>query len=54
MTTTLLDIGSSTSFKFPPNVFVASNILGKLNHGAYVLMSGLNLERLAITAGPVG
>lgn len=31
-----------------------SNILGKLNHGVYVLMSGLEYERLVLAAGPVG
>lgn len=31
-----------------------ANILGKYNHGVYVLMSGLDLERLLLAAGPVG
>ena len=31
-----------------------ANILGKLNHGVYVLMSGLESERLVLAAGPVG
>jgi len=31
-----------------------SNILGKLNEGAHVLMGGLNFERLILAAGPVG
>lgn len=30
------------------------NILGKLNHGTKVLMSGLDSERLILAAGPVG
>lgn len=30
------------------------NILGDLNHGVYVLMSGLDLERLVLAAGPLG
>ena len=30
------------------------NILGGLGKGAYVLMSGLNLERLVLSGGPVG
>ena len=30
------------------------NILGKLNHGTKVLMSGLDIERLILAAGPVG
>ncbi len=30
------------------------NILGKLNEGAAVLMSGLNYERLILAAGPLG
>uniref|UniRef100_A0A8D8Y2A6 Isovaleryl-CoA dehydrogenase, mitochondrial n=1 Tax=Cacopsylla melanoneura TaxID=428564 RepID=A0A8D8Y2A6_9HEMI len=32
----------------------AENMLGGENKGAYVLMSGLDLERLVISAGPVG
>lgn len=31
-----------------------SNILGRLSHGVYVLMSGLESERLVLSAGPVG
>ncbi len=29
-------------------------MLGKVNHGVYVLMSGLDYERLVLAAGPVG
>ncbi|XP_022077133.2 isovaleryl-CoA dehydrogenase, mitochondrial [Acanthochromis polyacanthus] len=32
----------------------AENILGPLNKGVYVMMSGLDLERLVLAAGPVG
>lgn len=32
----------------------AENILGELNQGAKVLMSGLNYERLILAAGPIG
>lgn len=32
----------------------ASNILGKLNEGTKVLMSGLNYERVILAAGPLG
>ncbi|KOB66375.1 Isovaleryl-CoA dehydrogenase, partial [Operophtera brumata] len=32
----------------------ATNILGQENKGVYVLMSGLDLERLVLAAGPVG
>lgn len=32
----------------------AENLLGGENKGAYVLMSGLDLERLVISAGPLG
>ena len=28
--------------------------MGQINHGAAVLMSGLDLERLILAAGPVG
>ncbi|KAM9466903.1 isovaleryl-CoA dehydrogenase, mitochondrial [Clarias gariepinus] len=30
------------------------NLLGQLNKGVYVLMSGLDLERLVLSAGPLG
>lgn len=30
------------------------NILGGLDRGAYVLMDGLDYERLVLSAGPVG
>lgn len=30
------------------------NILGKVNHGTKVLMSGLDIERMILAAGPVG
>lgn len=30
------------------------NILGQINKGVYVLMSGLDYERLVLAAGPVG
>lgn len=30
------------------------NILGEVNKGVYVLMSGLDYERLVLAAGPVG
>ena len=32
----------------------AENILGDLNKGVYVLMSGLDIERLVLAAGPIG
>ena len=32
----------------------AANLLGKENRGVYVLMSGLEYERLVLAAGPVG
>ncbi|XP_038597373.1 isovaleryl-CoA dehydrogenase, mitochondrial [Tachyglossus aculeatus] len=32
----------------------ASNILGQLSKGVYVLMSGLDLERLVLSGGPLG
>ncbi len=32
----------------------AANILGKLDHGVAVLMSGLNYERLVLSGGPLG
>lgn len=34
--------------------FSAANLLGEENKGVYVLMSGLDLERLVLTAGPIG
>merc|ERR1712209_299614 len=31
-----------------------ANVLGQVNKGIYVLFSGLDLERLVLTAGPIG
>jgi len=30
------------------------NVLGEENKGVYVLMSGLDLERMVLSGGPVG
>jgi isovaleryl-CoA dehydrogenase len=47
--------GSNTCELIFDNVRVpAANILGGLNKGVYVLMSGLDLERLVLAAGPLG
>uniref|UniRef100_A0A1D2ABN2 Isovaleryl-CoA dehydrogenase, mitochondrial n=1 Tax=Auxenochlorella protothecoides TaxID=3075 RepID=A0A1D2ABN2_AUXPR len=32
----------------------AENVMGEVNKGVYVLMSGLDLERLVLSAGPLG
>ena len=31
-----------------------ANVLGQVDHGAAVLMSGLDLERLVLSGGPLG
>jgi len=47
--------GSNTSELVFENVEVPEeNILGELNHGAAVLMSGLDYERAILAAGPTG
>lgn len=47
--------GSNTCELIFENVEVPEeNILGKLNKGVYVLMDGLDFERLILSAGPVG
>lgn len=47
--------GSNTGELVFENVEVPEeNVLGKLNGGVYVLMSGLDYERLVLAAGPVG
>ncbi|XP_028995807.1 isovaleryl-CoA dehydrogenase, mitochondrial [Betta splendens] len=47
--------GSNTSeLIFEDCKIPESNVLGHLNKGVYVLMSGLDLERLVLAAGPVG
>lgn len=47
--------GSNTSELIFDNCKVPeTNILGQLNKGVYVLMSGLDYERLVLAAGPVG
>jgi len=35
-------------------VNLAANVMGGEGKGVYVLMSGLDLERLVLAAGPVG
>lgn len=47
--------GSNTGELVFNDVFVpAENMLGRLNHGVKVLMEGLDLERLVLSAGPLG
>ncbi|KAK4561485.1 hypothetical protein LTR86_004803 [Recurvomyces mirabilis] len=47
--------GSNTGEIVFDNVFVpSSNILGSVNKGVKVLMEGLDLERLVLSAGPLG
>lgn len=47
--------GSNTSELIFDNCKVpAKNVLGEVNKGVYVLMSGLDYERLVLAAGPVG
>jgi isovaleryl-CoA dehydrogenase len=36
------------------NNTLAENVLGQEGRGVYVLMSGLDLERLVLSAGPIG
>jgi len=31
-----------------------TQLMGPLNRGVYILMSGLDIERLILSAGPVG
>ncbi|KAK3906568.1 acyl-CoA dehydrogenase/oxidase [Staphylotrichum tortipilum] len=47
--------GSNTGELVFENLFVpAENVLGKVNGGVRVLMEGLDLERLVLSAGPLG
>jgi isovaleryl-CoA dehydrogenase len=47
--------GSPTAELFFDNVEIpAENVLGEVNKGAAVLMSGLDLERLVLSGGPLG
>lgn len=47
--------GSNTGELVFENVEVPEeNILGKINEGVYVLMNGLDYERLVLSAGPLG
>lgn len=47
--------GSNTSELVFENCMIPKeNLLGSLNHGAEVLMRGLNYERVILAAGPVG
>jgi len=47
--------GSNTCELIFENVEVPEeNVMGEVNRGAYVLMSGLDYERLVLSAGPIG
>lgn len=47
--------GSNTcELVFDQCIVPEDNVLGKVNHGTKVLMSGLDIERLVLAAGPVG
>ena len=47
--------GSNTGELILENVFVPKeNVLGQVGQGVYVLMSGLDYERLVLSAGPIG
>ena len=47
--------GSNTGELVFEDVFVPKeNVLGELNRGVKVLMEGLDLERLVLSAGPLG
>lgn len=47
--------GSNTGELIFDNVFVPEeNVLGEVNKGVTVLMEGLDLERLVLSAGPLG
>lgn len=47
--------GSNTGELVFDNVFVPrENLLGEINRGVKVLMEGLDLERLVLSAGPLG
>ena len=41
-------------FSASANAFLPENVLGQVNKGAAVLMSGLDLERLVLSGGPLG
>lgn len=47
--------GSNTGELVFEDVFVPrANLLGEVNRGVKVLMEGLDLERLVLSAGPLG
>lgn len=47
--------GSNTGEIVFDNVFIPdANVLGEVNRGVKVLMEGLDIERLVLSAGPLG
>lgn len=47
--------GSNTGELLFDNVFIPQeNLLGEVNRGVKVLMEGLDIERLVLSAGPLG
>jgi isovaleryl-CoA dehydrogenase len=45
---------SPLSQTFVTNLVCAENVLGSVDKGISVLMSGLDLERLVLSGGPLG
>ena len=47
--------GSNTGELIFEDVFIPNeNVLGMVNKGVQILMEGLDLERLVLSAGPLG
>ena len=47
--------GSNTCELVLENVEIPEeNVLGEINKGVYILMTGLDYERLVLAAGPIG
>jgi len=49
-----VEIPDGTSTPYCTSVLMTENVLGKVGGGAAVLMSGLDLERLVLSGGPLG
>lgn len=47
-------IGSLDRFLNVSPITLVENVLGEENKGVYVLMSGLDFERLVLSGGPLG
>ncbi|GFN81966.1 isovaleryl-coa dehydrogenase, mitochondrial [Plakobranchus ocellatus] len=48
------ELNPSNASSFNHSIMYPENVVGEIGQGVYVLMSGLDIERLVLAAGPIG